>query len=114
MPDTDAHEFTEREKFILSYYRSGQAAASHRRLGYDLTFGLVSVVCVVLAVAREEIALWFVAYTLLFGRLYYLVTEGSRYSKDFQSIFAKYDAKPKALTEARQQGQSGHSGASEG
>ena len=45
--------------------------------------------------------LWFVGYMLLLGRLYYLVTEGGRWTKDFQSIFAKYDAKLKALTEAQ-------------
>jgi len=114
MPDKDAHEFTEREKFILSYYRAAQASGSPRTLGYDLAFGLASVACVVLAVAREEIALWFVAYTLLLSRLYYLVTEGSRYAKDIQSILAKYDAKVKVLTEAREEAQTGPGGASKG
>jgi len=43
----------------------------------------------------------FAGYMLLLGRLYYLVAEGGRWSKDFQSIFAKYDAKLSALTEAQ-------------
>jgi hypothetical protein len=99
MPDTDPNEFTEREKFILSYYRSSQLAGSRRLFGYDVMFALTSIACVVFAVVREEAALGFVGYLLLLGRLFYLVTEGGRWTKDFQSIFAKYDAKLKALTE---------------
>lgn len=101
MIDTDPNEFTEREKFILSYYRSSQISGSRRVLGYDVMFALASVGCVIFAVAREEAAFGFVGYVLLLGRLYYLVTEGGRWTKDFQSIFLKYDAKLKALTEAQ-------------
>ncbi|MCX6928635.1 MAG: hypothetical protein NT154_36300 [Verrucomicrobia bacterium] len=101
MPNPDPNEFTERETFILSYYRSRQLSGSRRLFGYDLMFAVASIVCVVLAVMRDEAALYFVGYMLLLGRLYYLVTEGGRWTKDFQSIFAKYDAKVKALTDAQ-------------
>jgi len=107
MPDTDPNEFTEREKFILSYYRSRQLSGSRRLFGYDLIFALASIGCVVFAVLRGETAFWFVGFMLLLGRLYYLVTEGGRLTKDFQSIFGKYDAKLKALTEAQKKKESG-------
>jgi len=107
MPDTDPNDFTEREKFILSYYRSDQLSSPRRVLGYHLMFALASVGCVVLAVVREEAAFGFIGYMLLLGRLYYLVTEGGRWTKDFQSIFRKYDAKLKALTGAQKRKDSG-------
>ena len=100
MPDTDPSEFTEREKFILSYYRSRALSGSRRILGYDLMIALASIGCVIFAMVYENVALGIVGYVLLLGRLYYLITEGGRWTKDFQNIFAKYDAKLKALTEA--------------
>lgn len=99
MPDTDPNEFTEREKFILSYYRDQQLSDSRRLLGYDLMLALASIGCVVFAVVREDTAFGFIGYMLLLSRLYYLVVEGGRWTKDFQSIFAKYDAKLKAWSE---------------
>ena len=108
MPDTDPNQFTEREKFIVSYYRSSELSSSRRLFGYDVVFALASIACVVFAVVREEAAFGFVGYMLLLGRLFYIFTEGRRWTKDFQSIFAKYDAKLKALTEAQKQKESGH------
>jgi hypothetical protein len=101
MPDTDPNEFTDREKFILSYYQVRQLSGTNRRLGYDAVIAFASIVCVVFAFVREEVAFGFVGYMLLLGRLYYLVVEGGRWAKDFQSIFSKYDAKLKTLTEAQ-------------
>ncbi|MCX6929392.1 MAG: hypothetical protein NT154_40185 [Verrucomicrobia bacterium] len=57
MPNTDPDEFTERETFILSYYRSRQLSGSRRLFGYDLMFALASIGCVVLALMRDEAAL---------------------------------------------------------
>jgi hypothetical protein len=101
MSEIDPNEFTEREKFILSYYRSRQISGSSRIVGYDLMFAIAAIGCVVLAILREETGFWFIGFMLLLGRLYYLVTEGGRWTKDFQSIFAKYDAKLKAATDAK-------------
>jgi hypothetical protein len=107
MPDKDPIEFTEREKFILSYFRDRQLSGSRRLLGYDVAIVLVSITCVVLAVTREDAVLGFVAYLLLLGRLCYLVVESARWAKYYHSIFAKYDAKLKELTEAQKRKESG-------
>ena len=101
MPDIDPNEFTQRENFVLSYYRDRQLSSSNRRRRYEVAIALVSIGCVVLAAVREELFLGIVGYVLLLGRLYYLVTEGERWTEDFQNIVAKYEAKVKALTEAR-------------
>jgi hypothetical protein len=101
MADTDPNEFTEREKFIVSYHRARDLSGVRRRFGYDLTIAIASIGCVVFATVYENVALGFVGYALLLGRLYYMVTEGGRWTKDFQNIFAKYDAKLKALSDAQ-------------
>jgi hypothetical protein len=101
MPDQDPNEFTEREKFILSYYRDPQLSDPKRHLGYDLTIGLVSIGCVVVAITREEFAFGLVGYGILLWRLYQAALTNGRWTKDFQSIFQKYDAQFKALTETK-------------
>ena len=99
MPENDPNDFTDREKFILSYYRSPELSGSRRRLSYDLMFAAASIGLVIYAAVREEVAFGFVGYMLLLGRLYYLVVEGGRWSQDFRSIFRKYDSKLKAATD---------------
>jgi hypothetical protein len=101
MPEANPIEFTDREKYILSYYRAADVSGSSRVSLYDLAFLLASVVCMALFLSGGETAYSFVGYALLLGRLLYLVVEGGRWNRDFRSIFAKYDAQLKALHEAR-------------
>jgi hypothetical protein len=101
MPDTEPNEFTEREKFILSYYRDAQLSDPKRLLGYDMTIGIASIVCVIIAIIREEFVLGLVGYGILAWRLFQTATTAGRWTRDFQSIFRKYDAQMKALTEAK-------------
>ncbi|MBE7501825.1 MAG: hypothetical protein HS113_16280 [Verrucomicrobiales bacterium] len=101
MPDTDPNEFTEREKFILSYYRSAELSGSRRVALYDIAIGLMSIACIVTFLAKDETGFGFVGYALVIGRLFYLVVEGGRWNRDFRSIFTKYDAKLRAMAEAQ-------------
>ncbi len=100
MPDTDPKEFTDREKFILAYYRDRELSRSRLLLGYDVTVVLASVVCLILAAVRDDAALGFVAYALVVGRLSYIIIEGRNWAQDFQNIFRKYDAKLNAAAES--------------
>ncbi len=97
----DPLEFTDREKFILSYYRAADLANARRFSLWDAAFAVGSLVCLYLYVSRDDAAFGFVAYALIVGRWLYVVIEGGRWSQDFRSIFAKYDAKLKSLTEAQ-------------
>jgi hypothetical protein len=99
MPDTDPNEFTDREKFIVSYYRDQQLSGSRRLWGYDVMITVASIVCIIAAAIRDEVSLGFVGYALVVGRLGYIIIEGGRWTKDFQTIFRKYDAKLKAMSE---------------
>ena len=105
MPDTDPNEFTAREKFILSYYLDRELSASRRLSTYDLVFVAGSVACVLVAAVRGDIALAIVGYALVVGRLCYNSAEGGRWTRDFQSIFRKFDAKLKAASEPRKDGE---------
>jgi hypothetical protein len=99
MSDTNPNEFTDREEFILSYYRDRELSGSRRLSGYDLMIGVASVICIIAAAVREEVALGFVGYVLVVGWLGYIVVEGGRWTRDFQNIFRKYDAQLKAMNE---------------
>jgi len=87
MPGTDPNEFTDREKFIVSYYRDQELSGSRRLLGYDVTIAVASAICIGIAAVREEVSLGFVGYALVVGRLGYIILEGVRWTKDFQNIF---------------------------
>lgn len=107
MTDNDPNEFTEREKFILSYYRSPELSGSRRGTFYDVAVGLVSVACIAMFLMKGDGAYGFVGYGLVLGRLFYLVVEGGRWNRDFRSIFAKYDAKLRAATGAQKKKETG-------
>ncbi len=102
MPDPlkDPNEFTDREKFILSYFRASNATDSGRMMQYDFLIMGASVLCLSFAAAREDNALGFVAFGLVFLRLGYIAIEGRKWSNELRSIFRKYDAKLKAATPA--------------
>ena len=103
MSESDPNEFTDREKFLLSYYRDRELSGSSRLSTYDILIVAASVVCVVYAATHEEVALGFVGYALVVGRLGYIVVEGGRWTRDFQNILRKYDAQLKAATEAQKE-----------
>ena len=103
MPDSESREFTEREKFILSFYRDVQLSNPKRFWTYDATIGIVSMGCVVFAITREEFVFGLIGYGILAWRLFQTAVTSSRWTRDFQSIFRKYDAQLKALTESKKQ-----------
>ena len=99
MPDIDPNEFTDREKYILSYYRDQELSSVRRHVNHTFMFIAASIVCVVAGIVREDQALSFVGYALVVARLWFIVAEGGKTTKDFQSIFRKYEAKVKALSQ---------------
>jgi hypothetical protein len=108
MSHKDPHEFSDREKLLLSYYRAPESDVSRRTWIYDGSIAVASFVCLLLSVSREDMAFAFVAYALAVGRWFYLVIEGGRWNQDFRNIFMKYDAKLKDCM-ARQRPESSRS-----
>jgi hypothetical protein len=107
MPDENPIEFTKREQFVLNYFGSPELSGSLRAFLYDIAIGLASIACIVKFATSAEVAYGFIGYALVAGRLFYLVVEGSRWSRDYRSIFAKYDAKLRELTEAQKRKDTG-------
>lgn len=105
MPDVDPNEFTDREKFILSYYRDRDLSGIRRGTIYDIMVVSLSIFCLIMAAISNDSALDFVGYALILGRLGYFVIEGGRWARDFQGIFRKYDAKLKLLLSELQKGE---------
>jgi hypothetical protein len=101
MTENDPNEFTDREKFILSFYRAKDLSGSRRISLYDGLFAIGSLACLLLYATNGDTAFGFVAYGLVAGRWLYFVIEGRRWNQDFRSIFAKYDAKLRSLTDAQ-------------
>jgi|GEM_PF-1748046 len=108
----DPNDFTEREKHLLSYFRTADPSAERRALMYDITLGLVSIACVVMFLVTGEKGYGFAGYVLVIGRLFYLVSEGGRWTQEVRGIFDKYDRKLRSLEGAagRNKGMEGRSG----
>ncbi|MBN8246630.1 MAG: hypothetical protein J0L84_04220 [Verrucomicrobia bacterium] len=96
MPDPNPMEFTEREKILIYCLRDPEISSRGRIYGYDLAFGIGSLLCLILALVRQEMALGFVAYFLVVGRLAFNFVEGQRWLVDYQSIVGKFEAKLEA------------------
>jgi len=96
MSEPEPTEFTEREKILIYCLRDTQLSSPGRLFGYDLAFGIVSVLCMIFALARHELALGFVGYALIVGRLGVNFIEGQKWTSDFQSIVRKYEARLEA------------------
>lgn len=94
-------DFTDREKFLLSYFRVRKKSDSGRLLAYNVTVVSLSIVCLILAFARNDMVLGLVGYLFVLGRLSYLAIEEGRYADDLQSLIKKCDAKLKAAEDQK-------------
>lgn len=100
MSEKPSNEFTDREKFLLSYYRDKELCTSHRNWMFDAAIAAVSLFMFAAFLRNAEVSFAFVAYALVLGRLYYLVSGTGQWARDFQSIIGKYDRRIQELTEA--------------
>ncbi len=100
MSQKPTNEFTDREKFLLSYYRDKELCTSHRNWMFDAAIAAASLFMFVAFLRNAEVSFVFVAYVLVLGRLYSLVSETGQWARDFQSIIGKYDRRIQELTEA--------------
>jgi hypothetical protein len=108
MTEKDPIDFTSREKFIVNYFLAPASVSRPTRWVWDAALALVSLICMGLFISHQDSAFGFIAYVLIFGRLFQLLTEGRRCSQDYRSIFIKYDAKIKQMTEALNRKDDGH------
>ena len=91
-------EFSHREQFLLSYYRDRDRARS-RRFAHDGSYLVISLACLAWYYFKQDVAFGFVGYAILFWRVASGMFKSQQYGEDFRSIFEKYDAKVKELSE---------------
>jgi hypothetical protein len=90
-------EFTDRERFVLSYYRDRQLSSWQRFALLQGAWLVVSVIFLVLAFRQHDGVWAVVAYGLLFWLACSSIWRARRYTATFRSILTKYDAKIKEL-----------------
>ncbi|HEY4283182.1 MAG TPA: hypothetical protein VGM62_08960 [Chthoniobacterales bacterium] len=93
----DLIQFTDRERFILSYYRDPRLSSWRRYASFHGSLLLISALFLVLAFIQHDRVWAIVAYTLLFVRACVSIWRAREYIATFRSIIAKYDAKLKEL-----------------
>ncbi len=91
-------EFTDRERFVLSYYRDPRLSSWQRFALLQGAWLVVSAVFLMLAFRQEDHAWAVVAYGILFWLAFSSIWRAHQYATTFRSIISKYDAKLKELT----------------
>jgi hypothetical protein len=88
-------QFTPREQYIVSYFRDPAWTKIRSFSGYDLAFATSSLFMLwkFYSSAHAEPVYSYVAYSLLLGRLFYLVTEGAKFAEEYRNILLKYEAR---------------------
>ena len=93
-------EFSDREKYIIHFYRDAQKSMARAAVVDELPYLIPSLACVSLYLWRGDIGFGVVGYAILLWRVGHSMFAGSGYAEDFRSIFQKYDAKIQELAEA--------------
>src|SRR5437667_2649988 len=91
--------FTNREQFLLSYYRDPELSSWSRHVVLDGIYVVISLFFMWLSVTHEDFAWGCIGYGILVWRVVWGVWRSRRYTADFRSIISKYDAKLRELTE---------------
>lgn len=86
-------EFSDRERFVLSYYRDAHLSSWSRYAVLDGTYLGVSVVFMALYLAQQDVAWGVVGYGILVWRVVRGMVQSRGFTEDFRSILRKYDAK---------------------
>jgi hypothetical protein len=89
----DIIDFTDRERFVLSYYRDPGLARWQRYAMLEGTLVAVSLCLLLVAYFQHDRAWALVAYALLLWRTCASVWRARLFIDSFRSILAKYDAK---------------------
>jgi hypothetical protein len=92
-------EFTDGERFLISYYRDQQLSNWARHVVHDGLYIVLSIAGVALYLTQQDVAWGFVGYGIILWRVCWGVWGTRRYMKDYRSILMKYDAKLRELAE---------------
>ena len=91
-------DFTDREKYLLHFYRDAKHSSRIRGWWDELGYLVPSLMCAVMFVLRGNMGYAALAYGIILWRMVHSQFTGSGYAGDLRSIFAKYEAKVKELS----------------
>jgi hypothetical protein len=89
----DPIQFTDRERFLISYYRAPSVSSWSRTLAYDASYAVVSVLFIALYLTREDAAWGFVGYVILLYRVGLVAWQSSHWLPEVRGIIDKYEAR---------------------
>lgn len=86
-------EFTDRERFVLSYYRDPHLSSWSRHATMDGIYLGTSIFFVVLYLVQQDVAWGVIGYGILMWRLTWGVWRSRQFTEDLRSVIHKYDAR---------------------
>jgi len=92
-------DFTDREKYLLHFYRDAKHSGRLRGWWDELGYLVPSLFCAVMFVLRGSVEYAALAYGIMLWRFVHSQFTGSGYTNDLRNIFAKYDAKVRELSD---------------
>lgn len=100
---TDAIDFTDRERFLLRYFRDRRLSSWSRSAVLEGALIVISLCFIALHIRQNDAGWGFAGCLLLLWRVCASLWRTRHYLEDYRNIFAKYEAKVKELTEARRE-----------
>jgi hypothetical protein len=92
-------EFTDRERFVLSYYRDPQLSSWSRHAVLDGIYLGTSIFFVVLFLVQQDMAWGLIGYGIPIWRLNWGFWRSRQFTEDLRSVIRKYDARVRELAE---------------
>ena len=94
----DPIQFTDTEKFLVSYYQTPSVSSWSRTLAADGGYLTASVFFIVLHLTRDDVAWGVVGYLILLYRVAWGIWQARRWTPGFQGVITKYEARIAELT----------------
>ena len=101
----DPIEFSDKEQFILSYYRDPQLSSWGRHVVLEGIYLGASILCAILYFAQQDLVWGLVGYGILVWRLTWGVWYSRESTKSLRSIILKYEARVRDLEEQPPRGE---------
>jgi hypothetical protein len=91
-------DFSDRERFVLSYYRDPSLSSWSRHAAFDIICVSSSLLFIVLFAVYQDVAWGLVGYGTLVWRVTWGLWRSRQFTEDLRSVIRKYDAKIQELT----------------
>ena len=94
----DPIQFTDTERFLITYYRTPSVSSWSRTLAADGAYLTISVLFIAFHLTGEDAAWGVIGYLILFYRVAWSIWQSRRWIPGLQGIITKYEARIAELT----------------